>query len=125
MSKNMSKPKSNYYVTTPIYYVTAKPHVGTLYSTIIADVAARWEKIQGKNIFFLTGTDEHGQKIEQAALKAGKDPKTFVDSFISSYKDMWKAYELDYTHFIRTTDEYHVKAVQEIISRLIKQGDIY
>jgi len=121
----MSKPKSNYYVTTPIYYVTAKPHVGTLYSTIIADVAARWEKIQGKNIFFLTGTDEHGQKIEQAALKAGKDPKTFVDSFISSYKDMWKAYELDYTHFIRTTDEYHVKAVQEIISRLIKQGDIY
>jgi len=78
--------KKKFYVTTPIYYVTAKPHLGSLYSTILADVVARWNKLQDKNTFFLTGTDEHGQKVARAAEKAGKKPKEFVDSFIDAYK---------------------------------------
>jgi methionyl-tRNA synthetase len=117
--------KNKFYVTTPIYYVTAKPHLGSLYSTVLADVVARWHKMQGTPTFFLTGTDEHGQKIAQAAQKAGKDPKTFVDEFIPVYKEVWRQYETDYTHFIRTTDDYHVKAVQDWIRRIQKRGDIY
>ena len=117
--------KNSFYVTTPIYYVTAAPHLGSLYSTILADVAARYHKLLGKEVFFLTGTDEHGQKIAEAAKKAGKEPKEFVDGFISAYKDMWKLYAIDYTKFIRTTDQFHVHAVQKWIVQLIKQGDIY
>jgi methionyl-tRNA synthetase len=117
--------KNKFYVTTPIYYVTAKPHLGSLYSTILADVAARWNKLQGKKVFFLTGTDEHGQKIAEAAQKAEKSPQEFVDSFIDPYKDMWHRYHIEYNHFIRTTDEYHVKAVQHWIEFLLRKGDIY
>ena len=83
----MSTEKNKFYVTTPIYYVTAKPHLGHLYSTVIADVLARWHKLKGNKVFFLTGTDEHGQKIAQAAEKAGKEPQEFVDSFIDAYKN--------------------------------------
>lgn len=119
------KQKNTFYVTTPIYYVTAKPHVGSLYSTVLADIAARWNKICGKDVFFLTGTDEHGQKIAEAAQKAGRTPKEFVDSFIHPYKDMWHRYAIEYTKFIRTTDEYHVKAVQTWIETLSKTGDVY
>ncbi len=114
-----------FYVTTPIYYVTARPHLGSLYSTIMADVAARWNKLQGKKAFFLTGTDEHGQKVAQAARRADKEPKEFVDSFIQAYKDVWREYELDYNDFIRTTDERHVHAVQSFIKKLEQKGDIY
>ena len=114
-----------FYVTTPIYYATAKPHLGTLYSTLLADVAARWNKLQGKDVFFLTGTDEHGQKIAAAAEAVGKKPKEFVDSFIEAYKNVWKDYQIDYTKFIRTTDEDHKKAVQQWLSKLIESGDIY
>ncbi len=117
--------KNSFYVTTPIYYVTAAPHLGSLYSTILADVAARYHKLLGKDVFFLTGTDEHGQKIAEAAKKAGKEPQEFVDNFIPAYKDMWKMYDIDYSKFIRTTDHYHVHAVQKWILQLIKQGDIY
>lgn len=117
--------KEKFYVTTPIYYVTAKPHVGSLYSTLLADVASRWHKLKGIRTFFLTGTDEHGQKIAQAAAHAGKSPQEFVDGFIDAYKDMWHKYEIEYTHFIRTTDPGHVKAVQHWIRSLIKTGDIY
>lgn len=117
--------KQKFYVTTPIYYATAKPHLGTLYSTILADVAARWHKIQGIDTFFLTGTDEFGQKVAQAAEKAGKEPKAFVDQFIGAYKDLWKAYQIDYSHFIRTTDTTHVTAVQQWLSNLLKKGDVY
>jgi methionyl-tRNA synthetase len=119
------KQKNTFYVTTPIYYVTAKPHLGSLYSTVLADIAARWNKILGKQVFFLTGTDEHGQKIAEAAQKAGKPPKEFVDSFIHPYKDMWHRYNIEYTKFIRTTDEYHIKAVQQWIETLIQTGDVY
>jgi len=114
-----------FYVTTPIYYVTAKPHLGSLYSTIMADVAARWNKLQGKKTFFLTGTDEHGQKVAQAAEKEGMQPKEFVDSYIDSYKKVWHDYEIGYNDFIRTTDPRHKNAVQEFIKKLQKKGDIY
>src|SRR3990167_1192505 len=117
--------KNKFYVTTPIYYATAKPHLGSLYSTILADVAARWNQIQGKDIFFLTGTDEFGQKIEQAAKAAGKDPQSFVDSFIDAYKETWKKFEINYSKFIRTTDKEHIKAVQHWLQNLLDKGDIY
>lgn len=117
--------RSSFYVTTPIYYVTARPHLGSLYSTLLADVVARWQKLQGKDVFFLTGTDEHGQKIAQAAQAAGKHPQEFVDSFIPAYKQIWHEYEIEYTDFMRTTDTYHVRAVQHWITELEKKGDIY
>lgn len=116
---------NKFYVTTPIYYVNAKPHLGSLYSTVLADVAARWNQLQGKKTFLLTGTDEHGQKIAQSAQAAGKEPKAFVDGFIESFKDTWKAYEIEYNHFIRTTDPEHIKAVQAWIIKLKEKGDIY
>lgn len=112
-------------MTTPIYYVTAKPHLGSLYSTILADVASRWNKLLRKKTFFLTGTDEHGQKIAQAAQNAGMEPKAFVDSFIEAYHHLWKLYSIGYDKFIRTTDHEHVKAVQHWITLLEQKGDIY
>jgi len=117
--------KKKFYVTTPIYYATAAPHLGTLYSTVLADVLARWHRIQNIPTFFLTGTDEHGQKVAQAAQAAGKDPKSFVDQFIDPYKALWKKYSIDYSHFIRTTDTAHVAAVQSWITDLKNKGDIY
>jgi methionyl-tRNA synthetase len=121
----MQSNKNKFYVTTPIYYVNAAPHLGSLYSTVLADVAARWNQLYGKNTFMLTGTDEHGQKIAETALKAGKEPKEFVDSFIDAFKDMWHAYNIEYNYFIRTTDSHHVKAVQDWLQQLINSGDIY
>jgi len=121
----MQNESSHFYVTTPIYYVTAKPHLGSLYSTLLADVAARWARLNGKKAFFLTGTDEHGQKIAQAAAAVQMEPKKFVDQFISTYKKIWKEYNLDYSYFIRTTDIEHVTAVQEWLKRLLAKGDIY
>lgn len=117
--------KKTFYVTTPIYYATGAPHLGTLYSTILADVANRWAQVQGKETFFLTGTDEHGQKVAQQAQAAGKEPKPFVDQFIRAYKDLWKKYQIDYSHFLRTTDAGHIKAVQKWLADLQKKGDIY
>lgn len=117
--------KNTFYVTTPIYYVNAKPHLGSLYSTLLADVAARWHQIQGQETFLLTGLDEHGQKVAEAAETAGKTPQDFVDSLTDAFKDLWPAYHIHYNNFIRTTDSYHVKAVQDWITQLQKQGDIY
>lgn len=114
-----------FYVTTPIYYVNARPHLGSLYSTLLADVAARYNRLHNKKVFFLTGTDEHGLKIAQAAAAVEKAPKEFVDSFIEPFKDTWKLYNIDYTRFIRTTDPDHVAAVQAWIMRLMQQGLIY
>lgn len=117
--------KKTFYVTTPIYYVNAKPHLGSLYSTLLADVAARIHQIYGQETYFLTGTDEHGQKVAEAAQQAGKEPKEFLDSLVPTFKKLWDAYELKYNLFIRTTDDYHVKAVQKWISELQKKGAIY
>lgn len=113
------------YVTTPIYYVNAKPHLGTLYSTLLADVVTRLHKIRGYNTYFLTGTDEHGQKIAESAQKVGMEPQAFVDQFIDSFKSLWKAYHIDYSQFIRTTETFHTQAVQAWLVQLMKQGDIY
>lgn len=120
----MSSQKS-FYVTTPIYYATAKPHLGSLYSTVLADVFARIALLEGKDVFFLTGTDEHGQKIASAALAAGKQPKEFVDGFIPAFKDAWNMYHIEYSRFMRTTDQDHGINVQKLITQLIDQGDIY
>lgn len=116
---------NKFYITTPIYYVTARPHLGSLYSTLFADVLARWHKLNGKKTFFLTGTDEHGQKIAQAAQKAGMEPKAFVDQFIPAYQDTWKKFEIDYTYFVRTTDPDHIRGAQAFVQKLIDTGDIY
>lgn len=117
--------KKKFYVTTPIYYVSGKPHVGSLYTTVLADVLARWHRLLGCDTFFLTGTDEHGQKIAEAAKNAGKSPKEFVDGFIDAYQKTWHAYHIEYDKFIRTTDVEHKKAVVYLIELLKKKGDIY
>lgn len=117
--------KNSFYITTPIYYVTAKPHLGSLYSTVIADVLARYNMQRNKDVFFLTGTDEHGQKIAESSAAAGKEPAVFVESFIPKYKEIWKLYNIDFTFFMRTTFDFHKKAVQQLLLQLLDQGDIY
>ena len=117
--------KNKFYVTTPLYYGTGRPHLGSLYSTLLADVATRWHKLQGYETYFLTGTDEHGQKIAEAAEKAGKKPKEFVDVFVEDYKKTWKDYHIHYNKFIRTTDDEHKAAVQTLVKTLLNNGDIY
>ena len=114
-----------YYITTPIYYPSANFHIGHCYTTIIADAIARYKRLNGYDVFFQTGTDEHGQKIEQKAKEAGVTPKEYVDKIILNAKDLWKSLNISYDYFIRTTDEKHVKAVQKIFRRLYDQGDIY
>ena len=109
----------------PLYYGTGRPHLGSLYSTVLADVANRWYKLLGYKTFFLTGTDEHGQKIAEAAHKAGKSPKEFVDVFVADYKKTWKDYHIDYSKFIRTTDEEHKQAVKKLVNTLLEKGDVY
>lgn len=117
--------RNKFYITTPLYYVNSKPHLGTLYSTVLADIFARWNKVMGKKVFFLTGTDEHGQKLQETAQNSGMAPKDFVDSIIPFFKEMWQLYEIEYDKFIRTTDEEHKIAVKCFIEKLQKQGDIY
>ncbi len=117
--------KKKFYVTTPIYYVNAAPHLGTLYSTIIADVTSRYQRLHGRETFFVTGTDEHGQKIKTAAQAAQKTPQAFVDDMIESFKKTWELFGINYSHFIRTTDPMHKKIVQETVKTLLEQGDIY
>ncbi|MBX4212192.1 methionine--tRNA ligase, partial [Candidatus Pacearchaeota archaeon] len=114
-----------YYVTTPIYYPNDIPHIGHAYTTLSGDVLARWHRLQGKEVFFLTGTDEHGKKIEEAAKKAKLSPKTFVDHLVPKFKEAWKKLNINYDRFIRTTDSDHEQAVQVILSEVHKKGDIY
>ena len=121
----MTMKKKNYYLTTSVYYVNAKPHIGTLYSTVLADVTARWQQLCGANTFFLTGTDEHGQKIQQRAEQVGVAPQKFVDDMVPLFKHMWQRYGIAYDGFIRTTDEHHKKAVQQWLRDLIAKGEIY
>lgn len=114
-----------FYITTPIYYVTAKPHLGSLYSTLIADVLARYQRLCGRSTYFLTGTDEHGQKVAQAAAQAHMQPQEFVDSFIPAYTDCWRRYGIEYDQFIRTTDTAHVTRAQAFVAKLQEKGYIY
>ena len=117
--------KEKYYITTPIYYPSANFHIGHCYTTIIADSIARYQRLKGKEVFFLTGTDEHGQKIENKAKEKGVTPKEYVDEIVDNAKDLWKSLGISYDKFIRTTDEYHEKAVQKIFDKLYEQNDIY
>lgn len=117
--------KKPYYVTTPIYYPSDKLHIGHAYCTVMADTMARYKRLQGYDVMFLTGTDEHGQKIEDKAKAAGITPKQYVDNVVSGIKDLWKLMDISYDKFIRTTDDYHEKTVQKIFKQLYDQGDIY
>ncbi|MBZ6527068.1 methionine--tRNA ligase [Aerococcaceae bacterium DSM 111021] len=117
--------KPTYYITTPIYYPSGKLHIGNAYSTLACDAMARYKRLMDFDVFFLTGTDEHGQKIEAKADELGIEPQTYVDNMAESIKALWKSLEITNDAFIRTTDDYHEKATQAIFERLLEQGDIY
>ncbi|HEB34397.1 MAG TPA: methionine--tRNA ligase [Candidatus Aminicenantes bacterium] len=117
--------KKTFYITTPIYYVNDIPHIGHTYTTIIADVLNRFQKLLGNKVFFLTGTDEHGQKVEKAAKERGLQPIELADQVVGRYKDLWKDLNISYDFFIRTTEPFHEKGVQKIFRKLMEKGDIY
>ena len=117
--------QKKYYITTPIYYPSDNLHIGHAYCSVAADTAARFKKLEGYDTYFLTGTDEHGQKIERKAEAKGVTPQAYVDEIVAGFKDLWKLMDVDYNDFIRTSDERHVKAVQKIFRQLYEQGDIY
>ena len=117
--------KQKFYITTPIYYPSDNLHIGHAYCSVAADTAARFKKLEGYDTYFLTGTDEHGQKIERKAAAKGVTPQAYVDEIVAGIKDLWKLMDVDYNDFIRTSDERHVKAVQKIFRQLYEQGDIY
>ena len=120
--------KGNYYITTPIYYPSSNLHIGHAYCTVATDAMARYKRLQGYNVKFLTGTDEHGQKIEEKAKEAGVTPQQFVDNIVLGDRgvlDLWKLMNISHDRFIRTTDDYHVSAVQKIFKKMYESGDIY
>lgn len=118
----MNKP---FFITTPIYYVNGLPHIGHAYTTVAADVLARFKKLQGHEVFFSTGTDEHGQKIAKKAEEEGKDTALFVDEIASEFQKLWQALDIKYDRFIRTTDPLHKKAVQQVLQDFYDRGIIY
>jgi methionyl-tRNA synthetase len=122
MAKNS---KRAFYITTPIYYVNAEPHLGHAYTTIVADIVARFHRLAGVETFFLTGTDEHGDKIVEAATKAGESVKRYVDKISKTFRDAWPKLDVSNDYFIRTTDENHQETVKAILSRVYEKGDIY
>ncbi|MBK1811680.1 methionine--tRNA ligase [Clostridium sp. YIM B02505] len=117
--------KKPYYITTPIYYPSANLHIGNTYTTVAADALARFKRLTGYDVMFLTGTDEHGQKIQRIAEEKGVTPKEYVDEIVAGIKSLWEMMDISYDKFIRTTDGYHIKAVQDIFKKLYDQGDIY
>lgn len=117
--------EKKFYITTPIYYPSDNLHIGHSYTTVIADALSRYKRLQGYDVLFLTGTDEHGQKIQDRAEEIGKTPKEYVDNIVSGIKKLWELMDIKYDRFIRTTDEYHVAAVQKIFKSLYEKGDIY
>lgn len=117
--------KKKFYVTTPIYYPSDKPHLGSAYSTIAGDILARWHELLGEDVWFLVGTDDHGQKIWKNARERGKDPKEFVNEMSEKFKEAWKALNIRYRRFIRTTDKDHEKFVKQFIKKVWENGDIY
>ncbi|MCT4607000.1 MAG: methionine--tRNA ligase [Marinisporobacter sp.] len=117
--------KGNFYITTPIYYPSSNLHIGHTYSTVAADAMARFKRLTGYDVMFLTGTDEHGQKLQNVAKENGMEPKEYIDTIVAGIKDLWGTMEISYDHFIRTTDEEHKRRVQEIFKKLYDKGDIY
>ena len=114
-----------FYITTPIYYPSGKFHLGTAYTTVLADTIKRYKKFRGYDSRLLTGLDEHGQKIQEVAKKQGKTPQEYVDEMADYAKKIWATMEINYDDFIRTTESRHTKIVEEIFDRLMNQGDIY
>tara|TARA_Y100000310_G_scaffold345502_1_gene465707 strand:- start:9409 stop:11271 length:1863 start_codon:yes stop_codon:yes gene_type:complete len=114
-----------FYITTPIYYPSGKPHIGNIYTNIVCDILARWHKLMGEEVFFTTGLDEHASNVEKAAAKAKTTPKKFVDKIAPSFKEAFKAYNIGYDKFVRTTDPKHKKFCQDIIQKVYDKGDIY
>lgn len=123
--KENNKSKKTFYITTPIYYVNDVPHIGHAYTTIAADVIARYKRLSGYHVLFSTGTDEHGQKIVSSAEKANLTPLELVDKVVLKFKNLWPLLNIKYDEFIRTTEERHIKVVQEIFNKLYQKGDIY
>ena len=121
----MSQKCKTAYITTPIYYVNDVPHIGHAYTTIIADTLARYSRLIGMETLFLTGTDEHGQKIQEAAEKRGKQPQEYADEISAKFRDLWDYFDISYDKFIRTTDEKHIKGVQKAFEVMYEKGDIY
>lgn len=121
----MNIDKKPYYITTPIYYPNANLHLGHTYTTIVADTLKRYKKIKGFDAYFVTGTDEHGQKIQETAEKAGKKPLEFIDGIVDSIKELWETLEIDYDSFVRSTDPEHEKNVQDLFQKLYDKGEIY
>ncbi len=117
--------KEKFYITTPIYYPSGNPHIGHCYTTVACDSIARYRRLQGKEVMFLTGTDEHGLKIEQKAAEEGVTPKQYVDKVVEKFKSLWQYMNISYDRYIRTTDDYHVEAVQKIFKELYDKGYIY
>jgi methionyl-tRNA synthetase len=117
--------KKTYYLTTPLYYVNDKPHIGHSYTNIICDTLARFRRFRGEDVFFLTGTDEHGSKIEKIAREKGKDPQTYVNEIVPRFKELWERLGIRYDDFIRTTEDRHKKAVWKVLTELEGRGDIY
>ena len=117
--------KKTFYITTPIYYPSGNPHIGHCYTTVACDSIARYKRMQGYDVMFLTGTDEHGLKIEQKAAEKGVSPKEYVDEIVAVFKNLWKYMNISYDRYIRTTDDYHIKSVQTIFKKLYDKGYIY
>src|SRR3989338_4379449 len=111
-----------YYITTPLYYVNSKPHIGHAYTNVLCDTFARFHRLLGEDGFFMTGTDEHGTKIYKAAREAGKTPQAVVDEMVPEFKKLWKALDIQYNFFIRTTDAEHKRIVQDVLRDLEKKG---
>lgn len=114
-----------FYVTTPIYYVNGKPHIGHVYTSVVADMIARYHALEGEDVFFLTGTDEHGDKIARSAIKEGISPRELADRYAEEFKHMWERCDVHYTDFIRTTQERHKRVVQMVLQHIYDKGDIY
>ncbi|MDR0357785.1 MAG: class I tRNA ligase family protein, partial [Clostridiales Family XIII bacterium] len=121
----MVKDRGKYYITTPIYYPSSNLHVGHTYCTVMADAMARFKRLLGYDVMFLTGTDEHGRKIQEIAEAAGITPQQHVDNIVRGIKDLWATMEISYDDFIRTTEERHKRRVAEIFNRIREKGDIY
>ena len=117
--------RKTFYITTPIYYPSGKAHIGHSYCTVASDAIARYKRLQGYDVMFLTGTDEHGQKIELKAAEAGVTPKEYVDKIVAGFQSLWKLLNISNDRFIRTTDTYHMRAVQKIFRALYEKGAIY